>query len=44
MFLELFKLGEINLDQKNIRILDVGCATGTTALAIYDLYSILTNE
>ena len=43
MILELFKLGEISFSEKKIRILDIGSAIGTTALAVYDFYNILVN-
>ncbi|GEM_PF-3016002 len=43
MLLELFRLGRISFSEREIRILDIGSATGTSAMAIYDFYDILFN-
>ena len=43
MLLDMFKVGQINLSEKKIKVLDIGSAVGTSALALYDSYEILTN-
>lgn len=43
MFLELFKLDQIDIDKSTIRILDIGSSTGTTSLALYDIYTLFEN-